>query len=109
MKKTLNATTPYCPIQPIGKYLFVKRLAPITKTQGGLFVPDDAQEKPQYGRVLAIGNEVDGDLIPEDSLVLFGKYAGADVDVLRDEPILMLEKDEVVGIVVDEQLIKDLT
>jgi chaperonin GroES len=106
MKKLATAT---CPIQPVGKYLFVKRLASMTKTEGGLFIPDDAQEKPQYGKVLAIGNDVDGQLIPLNSLVVFGKYAGADIDILKDEPLVMLEKDEVVGVVVDAQLIKDLT
>lgn len=98
-----------CPIQPIGKYLFVKRLASMTKTEGGLFIPDDAQEKPQYGKVLAIGNDVDGQLIPLNSLVVFGKYAGADIDVLKDEPLVMLEKDEVIGVVVDSELVKALT
>jgi len=106
MKKLAQAT---CPIQPIGKYLFVKRLESLTKTENGLFIPDDAQEKPQYGKVLAIGNDVDGQLIPFNSLVVFGKYAGADIDVLKDEPLVMLEKEEVIGVVTDPQLVKDLT
>jgi chaperonin GroES len=106
MKKLAQAT---CPIQPIGKFLFVKRLDALTKTEAGLFIPDNAQEKPQYGKVLAIGNDVDNQLIPEGSLVVFGKYAGADIDILKDEPLVMLEKDEVIGVVVDAQLIKSLT
>ena len=95
-----------CPIQPLGKYLFVKRLAAIKKTDGGLFVPDTAQEKPQYGKVLAIGSESD---VKEGDIVVFGKYAGADVDVLDKEPLVMLEKDEVVGLVVSSSLIAQLT
>src|ERR1700689_146733 len=106
MKKLAQAT---CPIQPIGKYLFVKRLESLTKTENGLYIPDDAQEKPQYGKVLAIGNDVDGQLIPFNSLVVSGKYAGADIDVLKDEPLVMLEKEEVIGVVPDPQLVKDLT
>lgn len=101
MKKNL-----VCPIRPLGKYLFVKRLEAIKKTEAGLFVPDSAQEKPQYGRVLAIGPETD---VKEGDIVVFGKYAGADVDVLDKEPLVMLEKDEVVGVVVSDSLIKELT
>lgn len=101
MKKTL-----VCPIRPLGKYLFVKRLAAKTVSQGGILLPDDAQEKPQYGKVLAVGTEVT-DLTVSD-IVVFGKYAGADIDVLDKEPLVMLEKDEVVGVVSDAKLIRDL-
>lgn len=103
MKKL--ATT--CPIEPIDKHLFVKRIAAKTKTEAGLFIPDDAQEKPQYGKVLAVGEGVNAK-VTEGSIVVFGKYAGADIDVLEKEPIVMLEKDEVVGVVRSPQLIKDL-
>lgn len=106
MKKTL-AVTAFCPIEPVGKHLFVKRLAAVTKTEAGLFIPDDAQEKPQYGRVLAMGQSVDLPCTIGD-IVVFGKYAGADVDVLEKEPLVMLEKDEVIGVVRSPQLIKDL-
>ena len=103
MKKTLAV----CPIEPVGKHLFVKRLAAVTKTEAGLFIPDDAQEKPQYGRVLAIGQDVNP-IYGIGAIVVFGKYAGADIDVLEKEPLVMLEKDEVIGVVRSPQLIKDL-
>lgn len=103
MKKLKND----CPIRPLGKYLFVKRLAAVTKTENGLYIPDNAQEKPQYGKVLAVGPDVT-DLTVTD-IVVFGKYAGADVDVLDTEPLVMLEKDEVVGVVDSTKLINELT
>lgn len=99
--------TPACPIEPVGKHLFVKRLAAVTKTEAGLFIPDDAQEKPQYGRVLEIGQDVNP-IYGIGAIVVFGKYAGADIDVLEKEPLVMLEKDEVIGVVRSPQLIKDL-
>ena len=102
MKKILA-----CPIEPCTKYLFVKRLAAVTKTENGLFIPDQAQEKPQYGKVLAIGQNVDP-IYTVGDIVVFGKYAGADIDVLDKEPLVMLEKDEVIGVVRSPQLIKDL-
>ena len=103
MKKTLVV----CPIEPVGKHLFVKRLAAVTKTEAGLFIPDDAQEKPQYGKILAVGQAGDP-LYAVGDIVVFGKYAGADIDVLEKEPLVMLEKDEVIGVVRSPQLIKDL-
>jgi chaperonin GroES len=103
MKKTLAV----CPIEPIDKHLFVKRLEAKTKTEAGLFIPDDAQEKPQYGKVLATGEGINPK-VTVGSIVVFGKYAGADVDVLEKEPLVMLEKDEVIGVVRSPQLIKDL-
>ena len=102
MKKTL------CPIKPVGKYLFVKRLAAKTVSAGGILLPDDAQEKPQYGKVLAVGPEVETTQIDAGDVVVFGKYAGADIDVLDKEPLVMLEQDEVVGVVIDRKLIQDL-
>jgi chaperonin GroES len=105
MKKKLE--TPTCPIEPVGKHLFVKRLEAKTISSGGILLPDDAQEKPQYGKVLAIGQSVDP-IYGVGAIVVFGKYAGADVDVLEKEPLVMLEKDEVIGVVRSPQLIKDL-
>ena len=104
MKKKLEVS---CPIEPIDKHLFVKRLEAKTVSSGGILLPDDAQEKPQYGRVLAMGQTADLPCAIGD-IVVFGKYAGADVDVLEKEPLVMLEKDEVIGVVRSPQLIKDL-
>lgn len=106
MKKTLEIVNA-CPIEPIEKHLFVKRLAAKTKTEAGLFIPDDAQEKPQYGKVLAVGEKV-STKVATGNIVVFGKYAGADIDVLEKEPLVMLENDEVIGVVRSPQLIKDL-
>jgi chaperonin GroES len=104
MKKLATAA---CPIEPVGKHLFVKRLEAKTISAGGILLPDDAQEKPQYGKVLAMGQTADLPCTIGD-IVVFGKYAGADVDVLEKEPLVMLEKDEIIGVVRSPQLIKDL-
>ena len=98
---------PKCPIEPIDKYLFVKRLEAKAISAGGILLPDDAQEKPQYGKVLATGEGINPK-VTVGSIVVFGKYAGADIDVLEKEPLVMLEKDEVIGVVRSPQLIKDL-
>lgn len=103
MKKTLVV----CPIEPVGKHLFVKRLEAKTVSEGGILLPDTAQEKPQYGKVLSVGQDGPWAFTVGD-IVVFGKYAGADVDVLEKEPLVMLEKDEVIGVVRSPKLIKDL-
>jgi len=92
------------PIKPLGKYLFVRRVEEISVTEGGLFVPDAAKEKPQYGVVLEIGSDVNE--ASKGDVILFGKYAGAEVNLVQGDPVLMLEKDEIVGIVTDEKMIK---
>lgn len=92
------------PIKPLSKYLFVKRVEEISVTEGGIYVPDAAKEKPQYGLVLEVGSDVDE--ATNGDVILFGKYAGAEVNIVQGDPVLMLEKDEIVGIVTDEKMIK---
>jgi chaperonin GroES len=70
-------------IRPLQDRIIVKRIAEEEKTKGGLIIPDTAKEKPQEGKVIAVGkgkaNE-DGKVTPLDvkagDRVLFGKYAG---------------------------------
>ena len=95
-----------CHIKPLGKYLFVRRVEAVSISKGGLFVPEQAKEKPQFGLVVATGAKVPE--VAVGDVVLFGKYSGAEVDVLQEDILLMLEKDEVVGIVTDKNLIDKL-
>ena len=98
---------PTFPIKPLSKYLFVKRVEAFSKSKGGILIADSAKEKPQYGVVLEIGPDVDS--VVKGNLVLFGKYAGAEVEVVYgDVPVLMLEKDEIIGVVVDKELAEEL-
>ena len=71
-------------IRPLQDRVIVKRIEEEEKTKGGIIIPDTAKEKPQEGRVVAVGkgkvNE-DGKIIPLDvkvnDRVLFGKYSGS--------------------------------
>ena len=74
------------------------------KTQGGLYIPDTAKEKPQEGEVVAVGKGKrleDGKVIPLDvqagDRILFGKYSGSDIKLDGQEYLIMRE-DEVLGI-----------
>jgi chaperonin GroES len=87
-------------IRPLHDRILVKRIEEETTTKGGIIIPDTAKEKPQEGRVVAVGTGKlleDGTVRPLDvkagDKVLFGKYAGSDVNVDGDEHIIIREED----------------
>lgn len=93
--------------RPLFDRILVKRLAAADKTPGGIIIPDSAKEKQIEGEVLAVGPgriEPDGSIRPLDikagNRVLFGKFAGTDIQVDGVE-CLILREDDIVGIVVD--------
>lgn len=92
-------------IRPLNDRVLVLRTDGEEKTSGGIIIPDTAKEKPQEGKVVAVGPgklNADGERIPleikENDLVLFGKYAGNDIMVDGVEHIIMRE-DDILGIV----------
>ena len=72
-------------VRPLHDRVIIKRLEEEEKTKGGIIIPDTAKEKPQEGRVIAVGpgKHEDGKLIPMDvkegDKILFGKYSGAEI------------------------------
>jgi chaperonin GroES len=91
-------------IRPLGDRILVKRIEEEDKTSGGIIIPDSAKEKPQEGKVIAVGKGRrldDGKLQPLDvkrgNRVLFGKYAGTEVTVEGEEHLIIRE-DDVLGI-----------
>ncbi|MGH0036365.1 MAG: co-chaperone GroES [Myxococcota bacterium] len=92
-------------IRPLHDRILVKRLEEEEKTKGGIIIPDSAKEKPQEGKVVAVGNgklAEDGTVTPLDvkkgDKILFSKYAGTEVTVEGDEHIIIRE-DDVLGII----------
>ena len=92
-------------IKPLHDRVIVKRIEEEEKTAGGIIIPDTAKEKPQEGKVVAVGpGKVDekGDRIPmavkADDKVLFGKYAGNEIMIDGVEHLIMRE-DDILGIV----------
>ncbi len=97
--------------RPLHDRVVVTRIDAEEKTTGGIIIPDTAKEKPQEGRVVAIGpggRDENGKLIPIDvkigDRVLFGKWSGTEVKIDGVEYLIMKESD-VMG-VVDETLTK---
>ncbi len=92
-------------IRPLSDRVLVLRIEEDEKTKGGIIIPDTAKEKPQEGKVVAVGpGKVDekGDRIPmavkADDRVLFGKYAGNEINIDDVEHLIMRE-DDILGIV----------
>ena len=91
-------------IRPMNDRLLVLRVEEEKKTAGGIIIPDTAKEKPQEGKVVAVGggkiNE-DGTVRPMDvkngDKILFSKYAGTDVKVDGDD-LIIIREDDVLGI-----------
>jgi chaperonin GroES len=92
-------------IRPLNDRVLVLRIEEEEKTSGGIIIPDTAKEKPQEGKVVAVGPgkvENGGKRIPlevkENDRVLFGKYAGTDIKIDGVEHLIMRE-DDVLGII----------
>jgi len=92
-------------IRPLQDRIIVERVEEETKTAGGLIIPDTAKEKPQQGKVVAVGKgkkTEDGKVLPLDvkvgDRVLFGKYAGTEIKVEGKE-YLMMREDDILGVV----------
>jgi len=92
-------------IRPLHDRILVKRVEEQEVRKGGIIIPDTAKEKPQEGKVIAVGNgkvTEDGKKIPLDvkagDRILFGKYSGSEVKV-EDEEYLILKEEDVLGII----------
>jgi len=91
-------------VRPLHDRIIVKGIEEEQKTSGGIIIPDTAKEKPQEGKVVAVGQgrREDGKLIPVDvkqgDRILFGKYAGTEIKI-NGEDHLILREDDVLGII----------
>lgn len=91
-------------IRPLQDRVIVKRVVEEEKTKGGIIIPDSAKEKPQEGKVVAVGKGKlgdDGKLVPLDvkagDRILFGKYSGTEVR-LDGEDVLIMREDDILGV-----------
>ena len=91
-------------IRPLQDRLIVERLDSQEKTASGIYIPDTAKEKPQQGRVIAVGKgkvKEDGSIQPLDlkagDTILFGKYSGTEIKIDGEEYLIMRE-DDVLGV-----------
>ena len=91
--------------RPLHDRVVVKRLEGEEKTKGGIIIPDSAKEKPQEGKIVAVGpgaRDESGKLVPLDvkagDRILFGKWSGTEVKV-DGEDLLIMKESDILGIV----------
>ncbi len=91
-------------LKPLGDRVVLKVLEAEEKTSSGIVLPDTAKEKPQQGKIVAVGpgrRAEDGSLIPmevkEGDTVVFAKYAGTEVK-FQDEDLLVLKESDILAV-----------
>src|SRR5467141_683807 len=95
--------------RPLHDRVVVTRIDAESKTAGGIIIPDTAKEKPQEGKVIAVGpggRDENGKLIPIDvkvgNRILFGKWSGTEVKIDGIEYLIMKESD-IMGVLVEAE------
>jgi chaperonin GroES len=92
-------------IRPLHDRVIVQRLEEEEKTKGGIIIPDTAKEKPQEGKVIAVGpgkileNGTKTTLdVKVGDKILFGKYSGTEIKI-EGEEFLMMREDDILGVI----------
>lgn len=87
-------------LKPINDRVVVQPAPADTKTSGGIIIPDTAKEKPQKGKIIAVGPGKDGNKmsVKKGDTVLYGKYAGQELEYQGKEYLIMREDDILVVI-----------
>ena len=92
-------------VRPLHDRIIVRRLDEGEQKIGGIIIPDSAKEKPQQGKILAVGDgkvTEDGTRLAMDvrpgNVILFGKYAGQDIRI-DGEDYLIVKEDEVLAVI----------
>ena len=87
-------------LKPLSDKVIVQKLEPEEKTRGGIIIPDSAKEKPQEGKVIAVGPGAVDDKgqrkpidVKEGEHVLFAKYSGTEVKLEGEEYLILSERD----------------
>ena len=102
---TATASSTHLKLKPIGDRVIAQRLRSVEKTKTGLYLPDSAQEKPQEGKVIAVGTGKmlkNGKIVPlavkPGDKIIFGKYSGSEIKV-DDKEYVFLSEDDILAIV----------
>ncbi len=93
-------------IRPLGDRVVVKALEAESKTKGGIVLPDTAKEKPQEGKVVAVGSGKVLDNGAKHALevkvgdkVLYGKYSGNEITTKEGEELLIMREEDILAII----------
>ncbi len=82
-------------VKPLADRVLVRPMAAETKTASGIIIPDSAKEKPLEGKVLAVGNGTKDEemVLQEGDQVLYGKYAGTEIELDGEKLLIMRQSD----------------
>lgn len=82
-------------IKPLADRVVIKPAVAEEKSQGGIIIPDTAKEKPLKGKVIAVGKGTKDQAmeLKEEDIVLYGKYAGTEIEIDGDKVLIMRESD----------------
>src|SRR3989338_7523813 len=93
-------------IKPLGDRVIVKPLEAQEKTKGGIVLPDTAKEKPQEGKIIAVGKGnylENGQLQPLEvkagDHILYGKYSGSEISTKEGEELLIMREEDILAII----------
>lgn len=93
-------------IKPLGDRVVVKPLEAEAKTKGGIVLPDTAKEKPQEGKVVAVGKgkvldngSVQAPEVKVGDKVLYGKYSGNEITTKEGEELLIMREEDILAII----------
>ncbi len=93
-------------IQPLGDRIVVKALEAQEVTKGGIVLPDTAKEKPQEGKIVAVGKgkilesgQVQAPEVKVGDRVLYGKYSGTEITTKDGEELLIMKEEDILAIV----------
>jgi chaperonin GroES len=93
-------------IKPLGDRVLIKQLEAEEKTKGGIVLPDTAKEKPQEGKVVAIGpgkvlesGKIQAPGVKVGDRILYGKYSGTEVTTKEGEEYLIIKEEDILAII----------
>jgi len=93
-------------IKPLGDRIVIKPLEAEAKTKGGIVLPDTAKEKPQEGKVVAVGKgkvlengTVQAPEVKVGDKVLYGKYSGNEITTKEGEELLIMREEDILAII----------
>ncbi len=92
-------------VRPLEDRIVIKPIEPETKTASGLFLPESAKERPMQGKVIAVGpgklmdnGERQKPLVKKGDTVVYGKYAGTEIEI-KNVPHVIMRESELLGLI----------
>jgi len=93
-------------IRPLGDRVVIKPLEAEAKTKGGIVLPDTAKEKPQEGKVVAVGKgkvldsgSIQAPEVKAGDKVLYGKYSGNEITTKDGEELLIMREEDILAVI----------